>query len=486
MPETAFDQWVTRVVRENMPIFTRTVHCVAGMAGSEERSLSELAWSILEDPSLTTQVLKLANSIYYNPCSRRISTVTRALMRLGADKIKEMCLAIALVEAVLSSLHKEKVAVEVSRAFHAAVQARRMAIRRDLFGPEEIFIAALLTRIGNIVFWCFAGEVGEKLESAMSNGGPEDLAEIEILGFKLERLTLRLSQEWKLSNLLESVLRDKKGTDPRVHSIKLGCALSRACESGWDSPRVKEIIKEAGAFLQLSEDATVEALHESARVAAEITEAYGAKKSSRLIPLPEEVQPPAPPPAAEIKHEYPKPDQHVQLCSLRDLSTLVTCGEGDLNMVLSIVLEGIYRGIGMDRVVFALLTPDREHLTGKHGLGCIDEGWVAKLRIALDPWVPNILGHLLKKGRPIWVTAKPDDSIKPLLTKELFHLTGGGPFFAAPVAFKSTIIGVVYADRNQSGRSLDEESFESFVFFGQQANMSLGMLADSQGHTGSS
>lgn len=95
-------------------------------------------------------------------------------------------------------------------------------------------------------------------------------------------------------------------------------------------------------------------------------------------------------------------------------------------------------------------------------------------------------GHLLKKGRPIWVTAKPDDSIKALLTKELFHLTGGGPFFAAPVAFKSTIIGVVYADRNQSGRSLDEESFESFVFFGQQANISLGMLADSQVHTSSS
>jgi hypothetical protein len=133
----------------------------------------------------------------------------------------------------------------------------------------------------------------------------------------------------------------------------------------------------------------------------------------------------------------------------------------------------------MDRVVFALLTPDRQHLTGKHGLGCIDEGWVGKLRIAIDPWAPNILGHLLKKSRPIWVTAKPDDSIKPLLTKELFRLTGGGPFFAAPVAIKSKIIGVIYADRNQSGRSLDEESFESFAFFGQQANMCLGMLAGS-------
>jgi len=398
-------------------------------------------------------------------------------MRLGADTVKEMCLAIALVESVLSSLHKEKVAFEVSRAFHSAVQARKMAIRRGLPGPEEIFIAALLTRIGNIVFWCFAGDVGEKLEKAIVNAEREDQAEMEVLGFKLERLTLRLSQEWKLSDLLESALVDKKGIDPRVRSINLGCAVARASEKGWDSPQVEEIIKEAADFLQISEEETVETLHESARAAAEISESCGAKKSSRLVPLPAEVSPPSSVHVAEIKHEYPKPEPHIQLCSLRDLSTLVTSGGGDINMVLSIVLEGIYRGVGMDRVLFALLTPDRRHLTGKHGLGCIDDGWVGNLKIVLDSSMPNLFCYLLKKGKPIWVTEKPDNIIKPLLTRDLFQLTGGGPFFAVPVAVKSTMIGVIYADRNQSGRRLYEESFESFSFFGQQTNMSLGMLA---------
>jgi hypothetical protein len=146
-------------------------------------------------------------------------------------------------------------------------------------------------------------------------------------------------------------------------------------------------------------------------------------------------------------------------------------------MVLSIVLEGIYRGIGMDRVIFALLTPDRRHLLGKHGLGCIDESWVGTLKIVLDSNTPNIFDQMLRKGKPIWVTEKPDETIRSLLTKELFHLTGGGPFFAAPVSVKAKMIGIIYADRNQSGRSLDEESFESFAFFEQQANISLGLLA---------
>ena len=59
----------------------------------------------------------------------------------------------------------------------------------NLPSPEEVFIAALLGRIGHIAFWCFAGEVGDRLRSAMLGVDREDQAEVEVLGFKLERLT---------------------------------------------------------------------------------------------------------------------------------------------------------------------------------------------------------------------------------------------------------------------------------------------------------
>lgn len=515
MAEKEIDLWVTRLVQENMPIFTRTVERVAGMASKENGSLSELAWSILEDPTLTSQVLKLANSMYYNPYSQRINTVSRAVMRLGSNTVKEICLAISLIETVLSSLHKEKVALEVARAFHAAVQAKRMASRLNLAGPEEVFIAALLSRIGNIAFWCSAGEAGDRLESAMLDAEPEDQAEMKVLGFKLERLTLRLSQEWKLSDLLECALQNKNGTAPLVHSVKLGYAVAQASEKGWDCPQIIEIMKEAGDFLNLSEKETTKILHESARTAADIIESYGAKTISRLVPHPEEVSPqlpdqiletkptakliesngaqkshlliplpleipsPLPVESAGGRQKSPKPDPSVQLCSLRDLSTLVTSGRADVNMVLSIVLEGIYRGIGMDRVIFALLTPDRQHLKGKYGLGWMDDGYVESFRISANSEMLNIFGFLLKNRRPIWVPEKPDNIIKPLLTEELSNLTGGGPFFAMAVAIKTVAIGVIYADRSQSGIELDEESFENFAFFGQQANMSLSALGGS-------
>ena len=91
--------------------------------------------------------------------------------------------------------------------------------------------------------------------------------------------------------------------------------------------------------------------------------------------------------------------------------------------------------------------------------------------------IPNVFSYLLRNRKPIWVTEKPDNIIKHLLTEELSKITGGGPFFASPVVIKAVEIGLIYADRSQSGRGLDEESFESFTFFGQQANMSLSALA---------
>jgi HD-like signal output (HDOD) protein len=469
--------WVEKLSKGSMPVFARTAQIIAATASRDDSSFSELAWSILQDPSLTAHVLKMSNSIYYNPSPRPINTVSRALMRLGFETVKEMCLSIALVESALSNLHREKVALEIARAFHSAVQAKKIATMRQLATPEEVFIGALLSRIGQIAFWCFAGELGDQLELAMKEPGQtEEKAEMEVLGFRLERLTLRLSQEWKLSDLLESVLRKTKGNDPKTESISLGYQIAQYAEEGWDSPAAKRVIKRIAGFLDIPEKEATQSVYDSARDAAEITESYGAGISSRLIPLPEEPSTGA----AQIKpetREYPKPDHYVQLCSLRDLSSLLAGKNGDINMVLSILLEGIYRGIGMDRVIFALLTPDRRFLQGKYGLGWNSEKYIENFRISADSEKPNVFAHVLKSPKPIWVTDEPGEKILSLLTKEMAALIGCGPFFIMSMCIKNKAIGVIYADRNLSGRDLDEESYENFVFFGQQANMGLTTLA---------
>ncbi|GAB6039660.1 hypothetical protein [Endothiovibrio diazotrophicus] len=65
-------------------------------------------------------------------------------------------------------------------------------------------------------------------------------------------------------------------------------------------------------------------------------------------------------------------------------------GEGDLSHPLSIAVEGIFRGVGMERVIFAMLTPDRRRLPLRYGLG---KGLPAmdNTLCHVDPAAPNLL-----------------------------------------------------------------------------------------------
>ncbi|MEM5786873.1 MAG: HDOD domain-containing protein [Syntrophobacteraceae bacterium] len=470
------DYWTDRLCRENMPVFAHAVQRVAGVASKESTTFSELAWTIMHDPALTARVLKMSNSIYYNPSSRPITTVSRGVIRLGFDTVTAICLTASFLETILPKLNRRRVALEVARAFHAAVQAKTLAGKCRLIQAEEVFVAALLSRIGHIGFWCFASEIGEKLEKSLEDSDkPESMVEMQVLGFRLDQLTMRLAREWKLGGLLESVMARGGLVDAKSESVRLGCSLARCAEKGWDCSEPRKVVQKIGAFLKVPEWEAYRTVHCAAQDAVEMTASLGAQNSSCLIPVPPEPVQVLNEPAA-VRIEYPKTDLQMQLSSLRELSSVVSSGAGTLNSVLSILLKGIYQGIGMDRVMLALLTPDSRNIKGKYGLGW-SEDQIENFRIGLSPIKPtNIISHVIQHQKTIWVNEDPEPEIFALLTREISNLIGNGPFFIMPICIKGKVVGVIYADRTPSGRDLESESFESFAFFGQQANMSLASL----------
>ncbi|HIO14221.1 MAG TPA: HDOD domain-containing protein [Chromatiales bacterium] len=58
----------------------------------------DIAKIILQDASMTTRVLRLANSSYYNPTGQAINSITRAVIRLGSGVLRRVCLSCELIE----------------------------------------------------------------------------------------------------------------------------------------------------------------------------------------------------------------------------------------------------------------------------------------------------------------------------------------------------------------------------------------------------
>lgn len=472
------DLWVNRLSNQDMPVFVRTAEHVTNVLARDASSVAELSRGILQDASMTARMLRMANSAYYNPHSQSINTITRAVMVLGFETLRSMCLSFTLIETLLKGAQRERAYQELARSFHAAVQAKRLAAHTHDESPEEIFIAALLYRLGHIAFWCFGGELADRLEEAMLKPGyTQTMAEREVLGFRLEELTARLSEEWRLGELLQTALEPTGSSESRVSNIVFGHKLAASVERGWDSAQAKRLIANLAERLKISLEAATKLVHSGVKEAVEIVDQYGgAKKFRRLIPLPVETQGPEPE-APPTESPFPEPDRLLQFKILHELSNLLLHKKLDINLLFPILLEGIFRGVGMDRVLFALLTPDRRQLRGKFGLGWSNYRLMNEFVVDAIPPGVNIFSQSLEKRQPLWVTADPPAGVARLLTPEITRFLGRSPFFLMAIAVKDRPIGLIYADRQPSGRELDEESFTSFKYFCQQADINLSYVA---------
>ena len=146
------------------------------------------------------------------------------MLQLGFDTVKSVCIFSMIVEDMLGGVRQERVSREMVRSFHAAVQARNLMAARGDANPEEVFIAALLHRIGHIAFWIFGDELADELDDAIRNrpGVPQENLEKEVLGYSLKNLSLGLAEEWGLGGLVRSCL--------------VGAGLRQAGERGADRP----------------------------------------------------------------------------------------------------------------------------------------------------------------------------------------------------------------------------------------------------------
>ena len=479
------DYWVRRLTDREMPAFANTARVVAGEASRGDQSAMELAEVIFQDASMTTRLLRAANSFFHNPGNAQISTVSRAIVLLGFEAVRNMCLSIAIMDSLLDGPNKSNVVKQMAISFHAAVQARTLAARRKDKSPEEVFIAALLYHLGHMAFWCFADKVdpdaSQRLQEKMALH-PDDpaKAEREVLGFELSQLTEALNNEWHLSGLLDNAIAGRKGNHPRVSNITIGHEIASAAHQGWGSEEMKDLQQRIAESLYLPVDDVTKMLQDNAREAADTMTKLGAAKSGRLIPLPSEHSKskgiPERPEKPVAKDQFLDPDPDLQLKVLGELSQLLIEEKPNLTLLVEMVLEGVYRGIGLDRTVFALLSPDRHMVSAKHVLGWDRQQLTLAFRFQLSQTPKNILDHVLQTGDAIWHRGKEEGNLARWDTEEVRKLTGDQGFFIAPVTVGHKVIGLFYADRHPSRRPLDVECFSKFKLFAQQAQMGLSYL----------
>ncbi|MBI4657451.1 MAG: HDOD domain-containing protein [Verrucomicrobia bacterium] len=208
----AYEQRMLRVrdCVDQMPALSTTVTKVLEICNHPNTSPNDLNKIISLDPVLTSRVLKLINSAYYS-LPDRIPTLTRAIIMLGMNTVKNLALSTAVLGAMQGRKSERVLRTDLfwAHSLGVGVTAKALAMKRNVLPAEreDYFVAGLLHDLGKIpLVECFADEYATVLRQSQERQIPLCRAEQEVFGFDHGCVGRMIAEKWKLSRTIVECL----------------------------------------------------------------------------------------------------------------------------------------------------------------------------------------------------------------------------------------------------------------------------------------
>lgn len=470
LPST-IHEWVTFLEAKDVPVLRRTFLELEKLRPSAERiSASRLAVIILRDPLMTLKLLRLANTSRRGRLSNEITSIEHAIMMLGVVPLFKHFSSLAVLEDMLVQQYAHNSMLQVfSRALHAAYQARQWALQHQDIRVEEVYIAALLHDMTNMMLWIYAPQRAQEIRATVQRERLSySLAHEKVMGFSVVDFRAALTASWRFPEMLAELVDCRNARQPRAQGVLLAVSIAHLAERGWYGTEIEATLDAMADTLNLPLAETVLRVHQTAVAAARHWEWYGVTPAAAWLPmLPGAWEDEQVIPATDNSEEGTESDEpvclmpdHAGLQAVMDEINAHLDGSLNLNEMMGLILRGMHEGIGLNRIVFMLLTRDHAHLKTKNVHGAPPGSPLQQLEVDLR--TPSLFSRLLEKMQGVWFSAANAKTLTPLIPPEVRQVIGEGEFFAMSLFVHGKPVGMFYADRKHGGCSLDEHSYLEF------------------------
>ncbi|MDG4476484.1 HDOD domain-containing protein [Thiovibrio frasassiensis] len=500
----------TKMNMGELPAMSHNVQELIALTHSSQSAGYELSKVILKDYSLTNKVLQVVNSAFYS-LGRPVNSISRAVTIIGFDAVRDLATGIALFEDfVKNGVEKEGISKLLTRSFLSALQARDLAVEKNLnIVPEEAFICALLHNLGKIIVCIYMPEISREIEEKVAGGMSEDAATRQVLeGLTFEQIGVEVATFWNLSDKVCASMNpnppEPQNTYDALGYLKNVANFSnKLIEHVCEEKDIDGLLRQYGEMLSMNLEEAVERVNKTVDASEDISESirYGLAKlkmRSRLRGLEEAVK--APKTARKKKDKSEKvsggeeavreKDNVLEELGIQELEELPTSpdksindfihditetlmGPFNLNDFYINLLEGLYRGIGFDRVLLAVISvqPTRRVLVGRFGLGDIDPAGIAKFEHDLAPSdyvIPKSLKACKDMAVPPNAPGAFPESLKFFVKDRTVYLF--------PICLDDKPIGLIYLDRKKGRPKLDSNRIKATRLFRDFAVMAIRKL----------
>ncbi len=478
-------------VRGDFPALSESVVAINRIATSESETIGRLSSLILRDFSLTNKLLRLVNAVHFRSAGGgEISTISRAVIVLGFDAVRNIAVTVLLFEHLQNKGHATELKEEFLRACLAGLFARELAAHLRLRDLEQAYICAVFHNLGRLLCQYYFPQESEDMRRVMQNSGcREDHAAQKVLGISLEELGIGLARSWgfpvviqhSMRKLADGPVRRPATGEERLRALTVCAneycdAVARLAGAERDkalraiASRFAEAVPatEAGmrevmqtSIAEMSEFArTIRVDLPNTRIGRQLKQfaagqaipgdAAGPTGTHHGVPA-DALLEPSPASAEAVAEGHKAEDAQAVLTSgIQDISnTLVE--EFRLNDVLRIILETMYRAMGFKRVLLCIRDARTNTMTGRFGFGPGASELATQLRFSLASRPDNVFNVATAKGADILISDIDEPAIAGRIPAWYRKSVPSRTFVLFPLTIKGNPVALIYADKDRAG-----------------------------------
>lgn len=479
--------------KSDFPALSDSVSAINKLTVSEKESINKLSNTILKDYALTNKILRLVNSAFYRQAGGgNISTVSRAVIVLGFDAVRNIAITVLLFEHLQDKGNARELKEAFLRSNLAGLLARDTSKNLMPRETEEAFICSLFHGLGQLLAQYYFPEEVEAIRNLMQTKKiSQRAASAQVLGLSFEDLGIGIAKNWgfppsiigSMQQLADGPVR-KPVTREDMLRVVAGfsnevCDVLSSCAPEDRSKMLRAVTDRFSASMQVSDKQlqnAVELAFGELRDLASIL-----RVNLKQSPFARQIQAYT---GAVEAHE-PDADSEVDTTlastvlstqpvygdeagavgtsgenTSDEIQSILTAGIQDisnslvedfaLNDILRIILETMYRAMGFKRVLLALKDVKTGMMTGRFGFGPDTADLAKQFRFPLA-YEADVFHLATHKAVDIIITDIDDPKIADRVPKWYREKITAKTFVLFPLTIKGNPIALIYCDKDKVG-----------------------------------
>ncbi len=427
---------IARLSDTAFPVLGRCSDELTGLLQKGDLKNRRLADVLAHDPLLCARLFRAVNR---EPIGI-IASIEQAAGLLGATAFQSVVAAGPVLEQSLAGTALAAYLQSLRRAYHVAMLARHLATVQGYGHPQEFFFAGLLYFVGDVALHA------ADPQAAQTAAGEKGATAVE--------LSRGLALAWHLPELVHRALDGPEADDRKAALVRLAVALVEAGTEDLHASAQEALVEAAGVSGEQGAQYVVRDLCQcTIQTARHLLDWYPPeRRASPYTPLyPGPYAWPQPQMSAENTAEAVGPTA---------APPPARSAASPVQKIIEETLAAMHAKLGLKRVVFAVLSPDRSRIRGRFFRGVDRQSPLRGFQFERSG--ASLFARLVEKPQHVWVHAGNREKLARFLTADMQSLLGEGDFCASSIFVRAKPVGLCYADVHPGGEGLDEGAYARF------------------------